>query len=196
VASLSLHFGPTAYREWAAQQLLPLFHQAWWLDTQAPNTGWDARLVVDGSGTVLGAWPFFTQQKRGLTLQLPPHWQPRSGPLLAPEYARTEATPSQVRKVHQALLEGLPPAADALWSGYPLELEATAFKEQGWHLNLRYTYQIDLTLGTEALLHNASKYFRKKLKNAPAVLLEPGLEPAVFWKLIEENWHRQGLNVR
>lgn len=66
-----------AYRQLAAEQDFPLFHQPWWLDMVCP--GWDAAIAVEKGNKAV--WPFCVDTKAGLILLRNPLLTPYLGPL-------------------------------------------------------------------------------------------------------------------
>ncbi|MEG2286896.1 MAG: hypothetical protein RSC00_03215 [Ruthenibacterium sp.] len=53
------------YDQFVTQTYVPIFSQPWWLDAACGAENWDV-FVVEQSGTLLAAMPYFMQKKNGI----------------------------------------------------------------------------------------------------------------------------------
>ncbi|AEE50097.1 GNAT family N-acetyltransferase [Haliscomenobacter hydrossis] len=158
------------YRAWAsACTHLPIFFQPWWLDAVCPGQ-WAVALAKDEGGKITAVLPFHHTQK----WFLPGIDMPILTPYLGPWYDFPVGIKKATRYAleHAALeqmLAQLPRHVFFRQRWHPQLSNALALRWQGFRLDIKYTYCLDLGKGelekdfTAALrnnIRNAEKQYR------------------------------------
>lgn len=148
------------YRNWAKNAVhLPLFFQPWYLDVVCPQA-WEAALAKDGAGKIIGVLPYTWRKRWGLrgidmpvlTPYLGPWYDFPSGLKPAQRYALEQEVQAQ-------LLAQVPSFWFFRQRWHPQLSNALAFRWQGFQLDIKYTYCIDLHK------QNFGDYFAPALRN-------------------------------
>lgn len=164
------------YRNWAmACTHLPVFFQPWYLDAVCPQA-WAVALAKDKVGKIMGVLPYAWRKRWGFgDIGIPV-----LTPYLGPWYDfPAEMKPAQryalEHSVQEQLLTQLPPFLLFRQRWHPQVQNAMAFRWQGFQLDIKYTYCIDLQQQnfaeyfTPALrnnIRNASKLYRTELADS------------------------------
>lgn len=148
------------YRNWAKNAVhLPLFFQPWYLDVVCPQA-WEAALAKDGAGKIIGVLPYTWRKRWGLrgidmpalTPYLGPWYDFPSGLKPAQRYALEQQVQAQ-------LLAQVPSVWFFRQRWHPQLSNALAFRWQGFQMDIKYTYCIDLQK------QNFGDYFAPALRN-------------------------------
>lgn len=176
------------------QASLPVFVQDWYLDAACTNGVWDAAIITEiNSGRVLAAMPYFLKKKLGLAYITMPHFVKMMGPYIAE--TSDKSTLTQEHELLEQLIRALPSsivffaqnfhysAANWLpfyWAGY---------KQAG-----RYSYQIPLVKGLDAVWEGINRNMRRNITKARAALnLLDNISLEEFWSVHQKSFQRQGL---
>ncbi len=183
------------YRQLCAEiNSIPLFCQDWYLDATA-GEHWDVALV-ESHGVVLGAMPYLSKQKMGLTvLTQPPHTQ-FLGPWLRPGAGKYGNQLAQQKEVMNALIDQLPPFDYFTQSWNPLVSNWLPFYWRGFQQTTRYTYVIEDITDVEQVLDDFSSSYKNKIRKARKLVeVKRGLDIERFHTINSLTFQRQGLVV-
>jgi Acetyltransferase (GNAT) domain len=133
------------YRTWAATcSHLPLFFQPWWLDT-ACGGAWAVVLAKNAEGKIIGVLPYVWQKRWGLKGIDMPALTPYLGPWYDfPEGLKKANRYALEHEVQAQLLGQVPVAWFFRQRWHPQLHNALGFRWQGFQLDIKYTYCIDL----------------------------------------------------
>ena len=186
------------YRELCDQHssLVPLFHQAWWLQAVC-GEDWQAIICQDGERTA-GVWPLHVRRKYGLRCALMPQLTPYGGPIYFPPDGLSSARlPDFENKVVQAMM----PCIDSLRLHLSILKLSPAisnwlpFYWQGFQQTTRYTYRIADIRNPEQVLNNfdRSKQRARTIRQAePHYQLVDNLTATQFATMHHRYWQSQG----
>ncbi len=150
----------------------PVFMQAWWLDVVCGGReGWSCALMLDGSGQILAALPYFLEKKGPIRrLKMPPltPWLLVWARQDAGQKASTDR--SKEKEAIAALLNRLPEATffqmNFHWS---MELWLP-FVWAGFRPSVRLTHVIDCSTGPASLWSSFQKKVRNRIRKAEGLL--------------------------
>ncbi len=153
------------YRVWAAECAhLPLFFQPWWLDSVARDA-WAVALAKDAEGKIIGVLPYVWQKRRGLKGLDMPVLTPYLGPWYDfPEGLKRANQYALEHEVQAQLLAQVPKAWFFRQRWHPQVSNALGFRWQGFQLDIKYTYCIELRHAGWADHYTSA--LRNKLRNA------------------------------
>jgi hypothetical protein len=118
---------------------IPLFSQAWWLDTVCGQDQWDVALVEE-HGEPKAAMPYVLQKERGFTVLRHPPLTQTLGPWLSPSKAKTAKRLSREKKLLTALIDQLPPFDHFTQNWHYTQTNWLPFYWRGFQQTTRYTY--------------------------------------------------------
>lgn len=171
---------------------IPLFSQAWWLDSVAGND-WDVVLVEKGD-TIQASLPFVTHKKYGLTLITQPTLTQNLGPWLRPSTAKYARQLSQEKDLLQALFAQLPAHAHYSQNWHCSRTNWLPLYWQGYQQTTRYTYRIDDLSDMVAVWSETQPNIRTDVRKAEKqVTIRTDLPIEDFIKLNKKVFERQGM---
>ncbi len=143
-------------------------YPSWYLDAVCGEGNWRVVEARDGNGQLTGVLPYYTRRKWGLKLITPPPLAPRLGPHLFPP--GTDLKLASLHDFHwrtlTVLAEQLPEMAYARIQ-WPYDLQyGLPWQQLGWRQEVRYSYCLDLSLGTEELWNNLQARVRTTIRKA------------------------------
>lgn len=153
------------YRQWASKcPHLPVFMQPWYLDVACPGA-WESSVVKDKAGKVIGVLPYIIRKKWGfqgidipvLTAYLGPWYD-------FPENLKPVQRYALEHEVQAALLAQVPPYWFFRQRWHPQQSNALAFRWQGFQLDIKYTYCLDLLVEDRPGQYTSA--LRNKIRNA------------------------------
>lgn len=153
------------YRAWAATCThLPLFFQPWWLDA-ACGDAWAVALAKNAEGKIIGVLPYVWQKRWGLKGIDMPALTPYLGPWYDfPEGLKKANRYALEHEVQAQLLAQIPKAWFFRQRWHPDLHNALGFRWQGFQLDIKYTYCIDLQ--QRELNDNFTPALRNNIRNA------------------------------
>lgn len=133
------------YQNWAAEcSHLPLFFQPWWLDAVAGDA-WAVALAKNAEGKIVGVLPYVRKKKWGLYGLDMPALTPYLGPWYDfPEGLKQANRYALEHEVNAQLLAQLPKVWFFRQRWHPQSNNALGFRWQGFQMDIKYTYCIDL----------------------------------------------------
>lgn len=185
------------YRELSeAEQSIPIFSQAWWLDAVAGDN-WDAVIACKGS-RVVGSLPFISRRRFGFTLLTQPKLAQTLGPWIRPSNKSYPNALSYEKDVLTALAEALPPYDYYRQNWHCEQQNWLPFYWRGFEQSTRYTYRLN-GLDDEKLLwsgfkENIRREIRKA-RNRYEIAVRPADTLDEFLQLNQMTFKRQGRRV-
>ena len=174
---------------------IPLFSQAWWLDSVTGKEGWDVVLVEDGD-EIVASMPFTIKKIYGLSIISQPILTQSLGPWLRKSDARYSRKLGLQKKRIQELFAKLP---------------TFDHFQQNWHSDItnwlpvywldfqqttRYTYAITDLSNLDAVLSNFDSSYRNKIKKAlKIVAVKEDLAIEDFYKINALTFSRQNVSI-
>lgn len=174
----------------AGKYYVPLFQQAWWMDTVCHGKQWDVLLARDGD-SIVGAMPFLCGSKFGLTYIIQPQLTPWSGPWLHPDIdaerrkAVLDGFAREMRHRRPALFMQCFPPEVVDWQ---------PFHWHGFRQTTRYTHRFPSLADPDALYRSASRLRRRYDKAvAEQCFVDHELSVDEFSPFHAAYYRRQGL---
>ncbi len=174
---------------------IPLFSQAWWLDSVAGKDGWDVVLVEDG-GEIVASMPFTVKRAYGFTIISQPILTQSLGPWLRPSTAKYSR---QLGLQHKRINELF------------LQLPRFDHFQQNWHYSLgnwlpvywmgfqqttRYTYVIPDLNDLDKVFFDFDASYRNKIKKAEKIVtVKHDLPISDFYEINTLTFKRQNIKV-
>ncbi len=170
-------------------EYIPLFQQAWWMDTVCHGKQWDVLLCHEGD-TIVGAMPFLYGKKLGLKFILQPQLTPWCGPWLRHgmdfdhQQSVLEYLAKALHEQHTALCMQCFPPEIGNWQ---------PFHWHGFRQSTRYTYRFDSLKDIDSLYNNASRLRRRYDKAvAEQCTVDETLSLDEFVPFHIDYYHRRG----
>jgi hypothetical protein len=180
------------YREFC-QQLpdLPVSAQPWYLDAVCEGGQWGAA-VVQQDGQAVAALPYFLKRKGPFRYLAMPHFVKHLGPYLLPEYRALKFE----HKLYEELIRQLPAVHAIKQDLHPAAANWLPFHWQGFRQTTRYTYQLDLRPGLDAVYDGFNRNMRRNLKKAEAELqVHSNISPEQVYAMAKMSFDRQALST-
>lgn len=166
---------------------VPLHLQAWWLDAVCGTHGWQAGFAADGSGRVLGIWPYILGTRWGLPVLHMPPFTSYSGPFLF--YPQRDDLKSFKRyefenKVMGMLLGQLPRSLYFYQNLLPSVYNSLSLQWAGYQQTTRYTYYVPAQTKVPELNDQLGSELRRRINKA-AYDYEVQMEflPDLLWEM-------------
>jgi hypothetical protein len=185
------------YRVVCDQFSVPLHLQAWWLDAVCGTHGWQAGLVSDGSGRVLGIWPYMPDTRWGLPILRMPPFTSYAGPYLF--YPQQEGQKVYKRhefehKVMNSLIGQLPRTVYFYQNFLPGVRNSLPFQWAGYQQTTRYTYVVPAKTKVPELNHQLGSELRRRVnKAAEDYEVQLVFMPELLWEMYLETCIRRGI---
>jgi hypothetical protein len=163
---------------------------SWWDEVVQEN--WKVA-VVHHEGQVKGIWPYYLRRKWPWRMIAQAHLSPYCGPhLVYPEGQKLPAKISFEHKMHQALLEQIPPVEDIDLS-FPLHFEnGLAFQWAGFEESRKYTYLLSLKAEKNQLWSGLRENIRRQVRKAEKLLeVKKAFDAQALEGVMQESFARQ-----
>lgn len=174
---------------------IPLFSQAWWLDSVAGKDEWDVVLVEDG-GEIVASMPFTIKRAYGFTIISQPILTQNLGPWLKSSDAKYSRRLSLQKKRIQGLFAQLP-AFDHFQQNWHSEITNwLPVYWLGFQQTTRYTYAITELSNLNAVLSDFDSSYRNKIKKASKIVeVKEDLSIEKFYQINALTFSRQNAVV-
>lgn len=154
------------YRELCkVEKSIPLFSQAWWLDTVCGEDNWDVCLVEKG-GKINASMPYYTTKKYGFTFLTHPSLTQNLGPWLRPSNAKYSKRLGQEKDLMQALILQLPDYDYFSQSWHYSNTNWLAFYWQGFQQTTKVTYKLPDLSSSDAIWQEFQANIRTDIRKA------------------------------
>jgi Acetyltransferase (GNAT) domain len=183
------------YRAWAATCThLPLFFQPWWLDA-ACGGNWAVALAKNAEGKIIGVLPYVWQKRWGLQGIDMPALTPYLGPWYDfPEGLKKANRYALEHEVQAQLLAQVPKAWFFRQRWHPQLQNALGFRWQGFQLDIKYTYCIEIQAGE--LSDHFTPALRNNIRNAQKLYrIEKATSPEGFYALNQLSFAAQKMKM-
>ncbi len=174
------------YRLVCDQLSVPLHLQAWWLDAVCGTHGWQAAVAADGSGRVLGVWPYVPDTRWGLQVLRMPPFTSYAGPFLFYPHDDLKMYKHHdfEHKVIGILMEQLPRTVYFYQNLLPIVHNSLPFQWAGYQQTTRYTYYVPAkTKVPELNLQLGSELRRRINKAADDYEVQQEFLPELLWEM-------------
>ena len=184
------------YRTLCAQEpSIPLFSQAWWLDSVAGKDGWDVVLVEDG-GEIVASMPFTIKRAYGFTIISQPILTQNLGPWLKSSDAKYSRKLSLQKKRIQELFVQLPTFDHFQQNWHSDITNWLPVYWLGFQQTTRYTYAITEISNIDTVWSNFDSSYRNKVKKASKIVeVKVDLAIESFHKINALTFSRQNLSI-
>lgn len=170
---------------------MPVFAQDWYLDAACGEGLWEAATVRQ-DGRLVAALPYFLKQKAGFRyITMPPFVK-----MMGPYFADSPASLTQQHQLLEALIAQLPRVAAFKQSFHYSVANWLPFFWAGYRQTTRYSYQLSLQNGADAVLQGINRNMRRNLQKAQSQLVvNDDLSLADFYRINAMSFERQGLRL-
>jgi len=184
------------YRILCAQEpSIPLFSQAWWLDSTAGENAWDVVLLEEG-GEIVASMPFVKKKRYGFTIITQPILTQSLGPWLRPSRAKYSRQLSLQKKRMQWLFHKLPKFDHFQQSWHPSITNWLPVYWLGFKQTTRYTYLITDLTNLASVIENFDTSYRNKIKKAEKlIVIKQDLPIEEFFKINTLTFLRQKIKI-
>lgn len=183
------------YRELASTlESLPIFSQPWWLDAVCGTENWEVELYEKG-GQIMGALPYCTTRKIGLSVIVPPKLTQNLGPWIRYFEDQKRATRlSHEKEVITELLKGLPDVDVMRHNLHHSVTNWLPFYWEGFTATPRYTYILDQLDDLDAIWDAFDSRIRRMIRKAKKndIDVEETDDFGLFLDLHRMTYERQG----
>lgn len=168
---------------------LPVFAQPWYLDAVCEGGEWGAAVVQHGEQPA-AAMPWFLKQKGPFRYLAMPYFCKHLGPYLHPGFRELKFE----HKFYEQLIEQLPSVHAIKQEFHPSVTNWLPFYWRGFRQTTRYTYQLSLREGLQAVYKGFNRNVRRNIKKAEKELhIRHGMAPEDFHRMVLLSFERQGL---
>lgn len=178
------------------EKTIPIFSQAWWLDTVAGDT-WDVCLVENGE-EILASMPYVTKKRYRFTLLSHPPLTQNLGPWLKTSQAKYSKMLSQQKDWMQALIDQLPRYNYFNQNWHYSQTNWLPFHWCGFEQTTGYTYVIEDLSDIDNVWNGLEAKIRtdiRKSENKAGVTVRTDLPIDDFIALNEMTFLRQGMQM-
>lgn len=157
--------GKDAYRRLCATEpSIPIFSTDWWLDAAVGRDGWDVALVQT-NGRIIGAMPYHTARRFGMTVIQPPPLTPALGPWIRSNGEKTATRLGNEQKIMQSLIEQLPRFDHFRQTWSKDQSNWLPFYWNGFSQSTEYTYVLPALADLDAVWNSFDAARRKHCRN-------------------------------
>lgn len=176
------------------EKQIPIFSQAWWLDTVCGKDHWDV-LLIEEKEKIQAALPLYIP-RRGI-ISMPSYTQ-TLGPWFAPESGDTKYTKALGRRqaLCKQLLDQLGAHSYFLQNFHYGITDWLPFYWEGYKQTTRYTYLLKGLQQPDLIWENMSPNIRRnitKAKEKHHITVRKGISIDEFLQIQEQTFERQGI---
>ena len=179
------------YIEWCKSMPdLPFFIQAWYIQLCAPDQ-WSAVFEENAEGQIIGVFPFSISKRQGFTILDNPPLSPFTNIWINQfpndsNYSKV----SRYRKILNALIEKLPQTILQKFRFHPSFKDWVPFHQTGYQQRTRYTYELDLSQGTDSIWKNMARRVRQEAGNEN-LYIDFKKDSSLLYTLMEQSFKKQ-----
>jgi hypothetical protein len=163
------------------QDIVPIFHQPWWLEIVCQFGTLQKYVITDESKSVVGIFPIFTKQKGGFSWQTCPPFCLYLGPVLLPFQVWTPL-PEELKSINKNWY-----SLQLIWGN----VENSQFWEAaGYQTSTMNTYRIAPQTSKEALLKFCRPTTRNRIYNGQNIYQITEEIKITFFRNIYINHHK------
>lgn len=169
---------------------LPVFAQAWYLDTVCQGGEWEIILIEKG-GEVAATLPYFLKQKGPIQYVTMPHLTKFLGPYIIPKYRQTKHEAKLIRQ----LIAQLPKLSYFKQNLHYHYTNWLPFYWEGFRQQTHYSYRLSPLDNLKQIHANISADYRnqKIAKADPLLILKSDLPLSNFHRVAALSYERQNM---
>lgn len=186
------------YKQFCAEQFVPIYLQPYWLDSVCGEANWDVCVVTKADGHLLGALPFYYVKKYSLFIIKNPPLTDYSGFIFNfnnQHHSKAYRQEALEQQVMQELIAQLPAAA-FFYQQYDIHYNNwLPFYWKGYRQTTLYTYRLEDLSDTSALFANLKPTVRTNIRKAEKrveVVLTDDL--GAFYQLNAQSFEKQKIH--
>lgn len=186
------------YEKFCTKTYIPIFSQPWWLDAVCGKDNWGVH-VLEKSGQLLGAMPYYVENRNGYEIITKAHHSQNNGILI--NYQQNMKYVAMLDRQEEVVnemcdyIESL--GVDKYEQQYHYSFtNYLPFKWRDYSAMIRYTYVIDDTSDMEKICSNFKYIVRNQIKKAEKIVtIKEGMEIDKFYEINKLSYDRQGIEV-
>lgn len=170
------------YSKWTAElEFVPVFMQPWWMDAVCAGKEWDALLVEDENGEILGAMPYLLRKRAWYKYIIMPQQTQIGGIWVAPEVTGDKWKTAEVCRQLKEQMDKMDLAY--YYQQYmPGSLCVDAMHALGFKTKERVTYRVDDLSDLDALITSFSKNKKRQLQKALSLSVDRSMDIEDFYR--------------
>ena len=177
------------YIEWAGQQdYVPISMMPWWMDAVCAGKEWDALLVEDEDGQIIGAMPYLLRKRAWHKFIVMPQLSQIGGIWVTPEVTADNWKTAEVCRLLKEQLDHMGLAY--YYQQYlPGSLCVDAMRALGFKTRERVTYRMEDLSDLDAVINSFSKNKKRQLQKALSLHVERTMEVEDFYRFVTRCFH-------
>lgn len=178
------------------EESIPIFSQAWWLDSVAKDK-WDVVLIENGD-RIDASLPYVLDKKYGFTLITQPKLTQTLGPWIRESKAKYARRLSREKDLLQGLFALLPKHDYYAQNWHYSMTNWLPLYWQGYEQTTRYTYRLNDLRNLDQVWDNLESNIRREIKkalNREKIIIKEDVDFQEFLLLNKKVFERQGLNL-
>ncbi len=170
------------YIEWvAAQEYVPIFMQAWWMDAVCAGKEWDVLLAEDSEGQILGAMPYLLRKRAWFKYIVMPQQTQIGGIWVDSQVTGDKWKTAEVCRMLKEQLDSMGLAY--YYQQYlPGSLCVEAMCGLGFTTKERVTYRVEDLSDLDAVIDKFSKNKKRQLQKALSLHADRTMEIEDFYR--------------
>lgn len=179
------------------EKSIPIFSQAWWLDTVCGKNKWGVCLVEKG-GQFQASMPYFLRKRYGLTMLTQPQLTQTLGPWLLPSQAKYSKMLAQQKDLMGKLIDQLPAYDYFSQNWHYSNTNWLPFYWKGFTETTCYTYVINDLSNLDKIWNGAQANIRTDIRKAEsrfALKVRDDLSIDDFLVLNRQTFKRQDMEM-
>ncbi len=174
---------------------IPLFSQAWWLDTVAGKNNWDV-VIIERDKEIIASMPYMLTKSLGLIFVSQPKLTQSLGPWIKKSNSKYAKRLSLEKDLMNELIDKLPEFDSFHQNWNPKMTNWLPFFWKGFTQTTRYTYVLPLISDPQKLWEDLQENIRtdiKKAQNKYKLIIRSDLPIEDFIKLQQKTFKRQNI---
>lgn len=170
------------YIEWvAAQEYVPIFMQAWWMDAVCAGKEWDVLLAEDSEGQILGAMPYLLRKRAWFKFIVMPQQTQIGGIWVDSQVTGDKWKTAEVCRMLKEQLDSMGLAY--YYQQYlPGSLCVEAMRGLGFTTKERVTYRVEDLSDLDAVIDKFSKNKKRQLQKALSLHADRTMDIEDFYR--------------
>jgi len=157
------------YKRICAENNIPLFSQAWWIEAASVDKDWDVVMVENSDGVVVGALPYHVKTKWHQRLVLMPQHTQHIEPWISPQEHTSDVLGQLLYQWEQVVrLEHM---RYVYMQSYLSEARRKVYEARHYTLSTRQSFRIDTSKPEKDIVAAFSKNKRRQLRHAEGLRL-------------------------
>ncbi len=186
------------YDKFCEKNYIPIFSQPWWLDAVCGEKNWGVH-VLEKSGTLLGAMPYYVENRNGFEIITKAHHSQNNGIII--NYQENMKYVARLDRQEEVINEMCDYIENLKVDKYEQQYHynftnCLPFKWRGYSEMVRYTYVIEDTSDMDKVCSDFKYVARNEIKKAEKfVTIKEGMNIEQFYEINKLSYDRQGIEV-